>query len=171
MKLDKTALRFLALGFFVSAILLSVYGVLSPGSSLSAEEQSYKVRYEELVAETNSSSDSASVAEQPADSSNEPVESTEDSSADVTDSSEDVQEEPEKENNTDAISTVIVIEQGDPSSFASTQLQNQGIVESAIEFNNFLENNNYTGSLRPGSYEVNSEMSFEEIARTLMDER
>lgn len=169
MNLDKTALRFLALGFFVSAILLSGYGLLSSGPSLSAEERSYKERYEELVAENNSSSDS--VAEQPSDSSNEPAEASEDSSVeDVTDSSEEAQEQPKEENNTDAISTVIVIEQGDPSSFASTQLQNQGIVESALEFNDFLENNNYTGRLRPGSYEVNSDMSFEEIAKTLMDE-
>jgi len=180
MELNKSTLRYLALGFFASGVLLSGYGMLSSStSSLSAEEQSYKEMYEELLAEESSSMTSVDqkneTSEESEAASSEEIAETD--TAKETTSNEDVSEEEQsetteenQETSSDAVTTTIVIAEGDPSSFATNQLQNQGIIESASEFNDFLEENGYTVRLRPGSYEVSSDMTFQEIATILMDE-
>lgn len=171
MNWNKLTLRYLALGFFASAVLLSGYGLIaSPDSTPEQQAQ------EESVPDTSVSSDSSDMVDLTENSSSEKVEETEeveeDSSAEAdTSQSEETEEETDtSEETTDTLSAVIVIEEGDPSSVASSQLQNQGIIESATEFNDFLEENNYITLLRPGSYEVNSDMTFQEIAEILMSE-
>ena len=49
------------------------------------------------------------------------------------------------------------------------QIKNQGIVKDAAEFETFLEQNNYISLIRPGTYELSSEMDFQQIADKLMN--
>ncbi|MFS6999653.1 hypothetical protein AB6817_06990, partial [Carnobacterium maltaromaticum] len=61
----------------------------------------------------------------------------------------------------------LVIGQGDPTSAAVDQLASQGIIKDANEFTQFLSANDYEMYIRDGSYEVNSSMSYEQIAKII----
>ncbi|MEG0496882.1 MAG: hypothetical protein RR541_02680, partial [Carnobacterium sp.] len=63
----------------------------------------------------------------------------------------------------------IIVNDGDPGSVAVQQIKNQGIIKDVSEFEKFLEKNNYISLIRPGTYEVSSEMDFQQIADTLMN--
>lgn len=165
--MSRPTLRYLAVGFLVSALVLAGYRLFlyepaaaakQPASNetveLSEEELSYKEKYEQLLAETevaNLSKESSDTAESA--SSEEPKE---------TDSSEKDSSEPA------VTKTTIIINNGDPSSVAVQQLADQGIIENSSDFEKFLDENNYVSLLRPGSYEVTSEMDSQQIAEALM---
>lgn len=158
--MSKPALRFLSLGFLISAIVLTGYRFFLYEPQLTAkdpvsiettepskEELSYKKKYEELLAET------------------EVTELTKENSASsdsTTDAKSDESVEP------DIIEATIVISDGDPSSIPVQQLKNQGIITNSTEFETFLDENNYITLLRPGTYEVSNNMTFQEIADILM---
>ncbi|EUJ31758.1 hypothetical protein MFLO_08102 [Listeria floridensis FSL S10-1187] len=61
----------------------------------------------------------------------------------------------------------LVIAKGDPSSKASQDLEKNGIVKSATEFEKFLKQNNYEKYIRDGSYEVTNKMTYDQIAKKL----
>lgn len=185
--MSKTALRYLSLGLLLSAIVLAGYRVFfydaqisadkatTPSTELSQEEETYKEKYEQLLAETEVAkieNDYAAAEESTAPEA-ESAESTE--SSEDTEDAEDTENEADDSNSeedasNEPITTTVVINEGEPSSIAATQLQNQGIIESANEFNDYLEENNFTTLVRPGSFTVNSDMSFQEIADVLMSE-
>lgn len=156
--MSKPALRYLALGFLVSAIVLAGYRLffydvqtiasedtVVEETALTKEEVSYKEKYEALLAET----EIAHLEKETATS--EPAESAESESS-----------EPSEKKIT------VTINDGDPSSVASQQLQEQGLIEDAFDFDGFLEDNGYAALIRPGSYEVSSEMDYEQMANVLM---
>lgn len=162
--MSKTALRYLSLGFLLSAILLAGYrafffepamsaeGTDAPSTELSPEENTYKEKYEQLLAETE-------VAKM------EHEQDSEDTSPSNTAEST---ESPDEDAGNEVITTTVVINEGEPSSVAAAQLQNQGILDNAGEFNDYLEENNLTTLIRPGSFTVSSDMSYGEIADTLL---
>lgn len=169
--MSKPTLRYMALGFLISAIVLAGYRLFlyepqvsadhsttNDSVTLSKEEASYKEKYESLLAETevaNLTKDKESSKDTETASSEKPKE--EDSATKSSESSK-----PE------VVKTTIVINDGDPSSVAVQQLEDQGIIEDSSEFETFLEENDYISLLRPGSYEVTSEMDFQKIADVLM---
>lgn len=172
--MSKTALRYLSLGLLISAIVLAGYRAFfydpqlkaeeatAPDTELSQEEKMYKQKYEQLLAETEvSKMEDEYTAENDSSSETEGSEESSDNEAEET---------ADEDASNDVITTTIVINEGEPSSIAATQLQNQGIIENASEFNDFLEENNYTTLVRPGTFTVNSDMSFQEIAEVLMSE-
>ena len=62
---------------------------------------------------------------------------------------------------------VIQINSGDDSYRVSSRLENAGLVPLASEFNNYLIENGYSRSLRPGSHEIMMGTDFETMARIL----
>lgn len=161
--MSKPALRFLSLGFLISAIVLAGYRfflyepqptakdpVTIETTKPSKEELSYKEKYEELLAET------------------EIAELTKENSASSDDSASSTAAKPDESVGPDIIEATIVISDGDPSSIPVQQLKNQGIIKDSTEFETFLDENNYITLLRPGTYEVSSNMTFQEIADILM---
>jgi len=175
--LSKPALRYLALGFLVSAIILAGYRSFlyepqvadsseSDTAPLTQDELTYKEKYETLLAETELAQlESDYVDESESTESTEPAESDEA----VQESSKNDTEESKEEGEEVATATVIINE-GDPSSTAARQLQEQGIIEDSAEFDQFLESNNLSNLVRPGNFTVNSGMSFQEIADILLSE-
>ncbi|WP_188204911.1 MltG/YceG/YrrL family protein [Desemzia incerta] len=175
--MSKPALRYLALGFLVSAIILAGYRSFlfepqvadsseSDTAPLTQDELTYKEKYETLLAETELAQlESDYVDESESTESTEPAESDEA----VQESSKNDTEESKEESEEVATATVIINE-GDPSSTAARQLQEQGIIEDSAEFDQFLESNNLSNLVRPGNFTVNSGMSFQEIADILLSE-
>ncbi|WP_027109022.1 hypothetical protein [Lacticigenium naphthae] len=166
--MDKQALRYIAVGFLASSILLSGYDLLVDDTEASTptaqnDAKDYKKLYEDLLTET----EVANLSEE------EKLTSELDSSKEnVQDTGEDSQNETETEeiqaDNTDKIvQTTIIIEDGQPSSIATNQLVNQGIVDSGTDFDEFMANNGYTTKIRPGRFSVDDSMTFEEIAQAL----
>lgn len=147
--MTKPALRYLSLGFLISAIILLSFSFFnreeasSSVDSSSQEEQVYKEKYESLAAKTESKK-----------SKNEKTAGEKGNTA----------------NKQMVIKSTIVIRQGDPSDNATQQLKNAGIIKDSAEFNDYLEKNDYAKRLRPGSHVVTSEMDFEDLAYTLMQE-
>lgn len=175
--MSKPALRYLALGFLVSAIILAGYRSFlyqpqvadsseSDTAPLTQDELTYKEKYETLLAETELAQlESGYVDESESTENKESAESDEA----VQESSKNDTEESKEESEEVATATVIINE-GDPSSTAARQLQEQGIIEDSAEFDEFLESNNLSNLVRPGSFTVNSDMSFQEIADILLSE-
>lgn len=170
--MSKPALRYLALGFLVSAIILAGYRSFlyepqvadsseSKTAPLTQDELSYKEKYETLLAETELAElESGYVDESESTENTEPAESD-----------EAAQESSEsKEESEEVVTATVIIKEGDPSSTAARQLQEQGIIEDSAEFDKFLESNNLSNLVRPGNFTVNSGMSFQEIADILLSE-
>ena len=163
--MSKPALRFLALGFLISAIVLAGYRLFinEPQATAknpvtietkdpSKEDLSYKEKYEQLLAET------------------EVAELTKENSESSESSKESEPEEKATESaKPEATKATITVNDGDPASVAVQQIKNQGIVKDAAEFETFLEQNNYISLIRPGTYELSSEMDFQQIADKLMN--
>ena len=163
--MSKPALRFLALGFLISAIVLAGYRlfinepqataknpVTIETKDLSKEDLSYKEKYEQLLAET------------------EVAEITKENSESSESSKEfEPEENPTESAKPEATKATITVNDGDPGSVAVQQIKNQGIVKDAAEFEKFLEQNNYISLIRPGTYELSSDMDFQQIADKLMN--
>ncbi|WP_246569807.1 endolytic transglycosylase MltG [Lentibacillus saliphilus] len=75
----------------------------------------------------------------------------------------DDQEAPESE----ATSYTLKVEPGMMSSDISKKLEEQGIIESAQEFNAYLQEHDYSLLIQIGTFKVNSAMSFYELAETI----
>lgn len=168
--MSKPALRYLALGFLVSAIVLAGYRLflydVQPIASenekteetvLTKEEISYQEKYEALLADK----EVADLEKETATSESAVVE--EEATSESAESPESESSEPSEKKIT------VIINDGDPSSVASQQLEEQGLIEDAFDFDGFLEENSYAALIRPGSYEVSSEMDYNELASVLMD--
>lgn len=160
--MSKPALRYLALGFLLSAIVLAGYRSFLYDPQLTSketevvetkkpdkEELTYKEKYEVLLAET------------------EVAELTKENPENK-DSSIETKPEEDSEEFRETKAT-IVVNNGDPGSVAVQQIKNQGIIKDSTEFQNFLEENNYISLIRPGTYELSSEMDFQKIANILMN--
>ena len=167
--MSKPALRYLALGFLVSAIVLAgyrlfFYDVQTIASEdetveekvLNKEELSYKEKYEALLAETEVANLEKETVTSESDA------ETEEATSESAESAESESSEPSEKKIT------VTINDGDPSSVASQQLQEQGLIEDAFDFDGFLEDNGYAALIRPGSYEVSSDMDYDQLANVLM---
>lgn len=175
--MSKPALRYLALGFLVSAIILAYYRSFlyqpqvadsseSKTAPLTQDELSYKEKYETLLAETELAQLESGYVDE-----SENTENTESAASDeAAQESGESDTEESQEDSEDVVSATVIINEGDPSSTAARQLQEQGIIEDSAEFDEFLESNNLSNLVRPGSFTVNSDMSFQEIADILLSE-
>ncbi|MCT1903907.1 endolytic transglycosylase MltG [Oceanobacillus sojae] len=79
------------------------------------------------------------------------------------DSTDEGNEDEESSEDSDVVEVEITLENGAPPSNISDALEDAGIIDDAKDFNDFLEDNDLSGSVKPGTYEVDSEMSFDEI--------
>ncbi|RDW21921.1 hypothetical protein CWR45_00065 [Oceanobacillus chungangensis] len=59
------------------------------------------------------------------------------------------------------------IEPGMPASTITSVLADQGIIDDASEFNNYLDEHDYTLKVRMGTHKVTSAMSFYELAEAI----
>ncbi|GEL66259.1 hypothetical protein [Marinilactibacillus psychrotolerans] len=176
--MSKKNIRILSLGFFVSAIIIVLTSLFLPGNH-SAEGQTGNVEELETeityledkvakleVAQATKEVEQPKETEQPADEAKEADDKEEasDNTKDETDQNKD-DKEPEE---TPVIKTTVTIGEGEPSSVAAQQLESEKIIKDRHEFDKFLEDKKYAPLVRPGSYEINSDMTYEEMAQKLM---
>ena len=62
---------------------------------------------------------------------------------------------------------VISIDGGTGSETVSRKLYNAGLVDSAVEYNQFLIENDYATRLRPGNHEIPVGATYDEMAKIL----
>ncbi|MFD1412779.1 hypothetical protein [Oceanobacillus jeddahense] len=72
-------------------------------------------------------------------------------------------EDDEASEESDVTEVEITLEDGAPPSTISNALEDAGIIDDAWDFNEYLDDNDLSGSVIPGTYEIDSEMSFSEI--------
>ncbi|MFC6464445.1 hypothetical protein ACFP65_05390 [Marinilactibacillus sp. GCM10026970] len=182
--MSKKNIRILALGFFISGLLLALFYVVFPTPSSASsqtdevEELRSEVSYlQNKIAEMEVAQVEEPVAEAQLEASEEqPEEETEENNEEQTENTdiEETEEAAEEENQEEeveedpVVTTTVTIGDGQPSSVAASQLLDQNIIEDRFDFDRFLEDNNYAPLVRPGSYEIRSDMSYEEIAQALM---
>lgn len=153
----KKNLRMLALGFLISAVVLLVYNQFfstqtkadetkATSTKAGSDENSstWKNKYEKLLAQQEV--DKATEAE--------------------------AKKKPKKmlkkaEEAKKVKSYTLKISKGDPSSKAGDELQTNGIIKSASDFDKYLRDNDYEKYIRDGSYNLKSDMSYETIAKIL----
>lgn len=82
--------------------------------------------------------------------------------ADLTDLPSDA-----KVDESDTVSAVVVIKSGMRSEEICEVIRKAGIIKDSMEFNAFLIQNGYAEKLRSGNFELNSKMTFDEIAELL----
>lgn len=79
------------------------------------------------------------------------------------DQSDESEEKPKNEVKT----FTLTIEPGLASSTISSILEQNGIIDSTSEFNQYLEENNYSQYVQIGTFELTSDMTFNQIAETI----
>lgn len=153
----KKNLRMLALGFLISAVVLLVYNQFfstqtkadetkAASTKAGSDENSstWKNKYEKLLAQQEVDKATEAEAKKKAE--------------------EDAKRKQKKQKSK---SYTLKISKGDPSSKAGDELQANGIIKSASDFDKYLRDNNYEKYIRDGSYNLKSDMSYETIAKIL----
>lgn len=158
--MSKKNIRILSLGFFVSAIIIVLTSLFLPGNH-SAEGQTGNV--EELETEITYLEDK--VAKLEVAQATKEVEQPKETEQPADEAKEADDKEPKE---TPVIKTTVTIGEGEPSSVAAQQLESEKIIKDRHEFDKFLEDKKYAPLVRPGSYEINSDMTYEEMAQKLM---
>lgn len=189
----KQPLRYFSIGLFSAAIVLLIglfFSDTEKVEDLAAEELIPYVEQEGYHVLSNKEYIALSVNN--TDENEQPKESTEDKE-NTSKSNKDSQEKTSKEtNNTDkadskkennkekdkndnvtkdkkdeVVTHTLIIEAGMVPSSISTQLEENNIIEDAFEFDQYLEENDYSKYVQLGEFEVTSDMSFYEIAEKI----
>lgn len=152
MKKDK--LRFLALGFFLSGLILTVFQVT--GISKSNETP------DKVAVESSQQSESSSV-ESVTESAEKPEQESQSESSQSSDVTESEESESSEEESSTSETLVFVVHEGQPSSVVIENLHATGLIEDTESFQTYLEETGLTNSIQYGSYELSSDMSNQEI--------
>ncbi|MBC5637217.1 endolytic transglycosylase MltG [Ornithinibacillus sp. BX22] len=191
----KQTIRAFAVGLCTAAIIMLVVSYFSDGSSQNlsdmpieevlkhVKEQGYHVLSEEDYIslsmnhkvekeETENSSESEEANENENENKKEEASEKEKSDESASDSDESSSEEssnnePEEEQEEAVKSYTLTIESGMPSSTISNQLEENGIIDNARDFSNYLEDKGYAKRVQLGEFTLTSDMSHYEIAEAL----
>lgn len=188
----KQTIRAFAVGLCTAAIIMLVVSYFSGGSSQDlsdmpmedvlkhVKEQGYHVLSEEDYIslsmnhkvekeEAENSSESEEANENEKEEASDEEESDESASdSDESSSEESSNNEPEEEEQEEAVkSYTLTIESGMPSSEISNQLEENGIIDNARDFSNYLEEKGYANRVQLGEFTLTSDMSHYEIAEAL----
>lgn len=129
-----------------------------------AEEANEGNGNEEEESDSNNDSDENESTDEE-ENSNEEDSNDEESNEneDSNDNDSESNEDEEASEDSDVIEVEITLEDGAPPSTISNALEDAGIIDDAWDFNEYLDDNDLSGSVIPGTYEIDSEMSFSEI--------
>lgn len=185
----KQHIRAFAIGLLTSGILLLAIYIFGNNSSDNLEDMdpdelistlenegytvltqdeyiAYSVNQEtsdEADLEADEESDADKESDEP-ESDTDENEGTDEENKENDDNSESNEDEDSSEESDDVTEVEITLEDGAPPSNISDALEDAGIIDDARDFNDYLEDNDLSGSVKPGTYEVDSEMSYSEIS-------
>lgn len=155
--MKKDQLRFLALGFFLAAILLTVFQVSGLARTKNTDEKPMPVESSVESAESLVVKESESKPE--LSSSSEDEEEINTSSQE----SESLESESSQEESVDSDAFVFVVQEGQPTSVVIENLHLTGLIEEPEEVQAYIEENNLANRMQFGSYELSKNMSYQEI--------
>ncbi|WP_231514927.1 endolytic transglycosylase MltG [Oceanobacillus salinisoli] len=180
----KQLTRYFSLGLFTAGIIMLIGIYFSDSNKmdeLSAEEmvpllekEGYHVlSNNEYISMTVNSSENNNEEEE--DNNSEVTEADEEENKeDVSEDNGDKEEEEETSKEDDSeqssdekTSYALNIESGMPTSTISSQLEENGIIDDASEFTEYMEEHDYTLKVKAREVEVYSDMSFYELAEAL----
>lgn len=177
--LNKERLRFLALGFFCSAVILAAFQLLFPPASvedtttnnaLVKTVETIQQENESLIQENEQLLEQIAALENEDDTHTSPIESETD--IDSNDSSIGQPESIDTENETseDVISPnaiVFLIHEGQASSTVLENLYQAGIIEDVELAETYLQNNGLMTRIQYGSYTLSPDMPLEQILQLI----
>ena len=155
--MKKDQLRFLALGFFLAAILLTVFQVSGLARTKNTDEKPMPVESSVESAESLVVKESESKPE--LSSSSEDEEEINTSSQE----SESLESESYQEESVDSEAFVFVVQEGQPTSVVIENLHLTGLIEDPEEVQTYIEENNLANRMQFGLYELSKNMSYQEI--------
>lgn len=155
--MKKDQLRFLALGFFLAAILLTVFQVSGLARTKNIDEKPAPVESSVESAESLVVKESESKPE--LSSSSEDEEEINASSQE----SESLESESSQEESVDSEAFVFVVQEGQPTSVVIENLHLTGLIEDPEEVQTYIEENNLANRMQFGLYELSKNMSYQEI--------
>ncbi|MGP6146165.1 hypothetical protein [Jeotgalibaca sp. A122] len=154
MKKDK--LRFLALGFFLSALIMTLFQLVGNVGTTKGTESA-------IAVESSIESSISSMKEaRPGTVNNSEIESSQSSSQAESSESGNSQEESDERD-----SFEFIVNEGEPSSVVIENLYTIGLIEDPEEAQTYLEEHSLLNSIQYGTYELSKEMSDTEILDTL----
>jgi len=171
-------LKYYLRGLAVGVILTTIIITIANADNKPMTDAEVRKRALELGMVESSSLKLTGVGECTQQSSSEPesketvVESESSSESKETSVEEDssVETSPESSEPESAVGgepVLITIKSGDSSYTVSKALAAAGLVEDAVEYDNYLCNNGYSRRIRTGTYEITLGMSYEEIAKII----
>jgi len=114
---------------------------------------SYAMRNNKNEIETQTQTTASSTQE----SANDTTNSTSETTTDVSDSTGSINSEK----------IAITVESGMSSEQVANMLQTKSVVQSATDFDNYLKENGYSKTIAVGSYEINANSTYKEIAEII----
>lgn len=153
--MKKDQLRFLALGFFLAAILLTVFQVSGLARTKNTDEKPMPVESSVESAESLVVKESESKPELSSSSEEEITPSSQED--------ESLESESSQEESVDSDAFVFVVQEGQPTSVVIENLHLTGLIEEPEEVQAYIEENNLANRMQFGSYELSKNMSYQEI--------
>lgn len=141
---------------------------------IAAKEEATTVESEENTAEETTVTESEEAIEEDSTAKEEAMEEqpvveavTEEEAEETINATEDSKQEDNIKEEVVENYTIIKVEKGNGSEIVSRRLYEAGLVESAVEYNQFLVKNGYDRRLSVGNHEIPSGATHEEMARIL----
>ena len=141
---------------------------------IAATEEATTVESEENTAEETTITESEEAIEEDSTAKEEAMEEqpvveavTEEEAEETINATEDSKQEDNIKEEVVENYTIIKVEKGNGSEIVSRRLYEAGLVESAVEYNQFLVKNGYDRRLSVGNHEIPSGATHEEMARIL----
>lgn len=141
------------------------------------EEQSAGETTEEITAEENTTEEKTTekqtTEEKTTEEKTTEVKTTEEKTTEEKTTEKQTTEETGKDKTTkekkdnSLVKSKITIKSGMDSVEVCKIIQDAGIIDDYMDFDNYLNSNNYSTKIRVGSFELNSDMTYEEIANIL----
>ncbi|MEA0554890.1 hypothetical protein U1P98_09905 [Lysinibacillus irui] len=155
--MNKSAIRAFGIAIFLVGALLALAGRYDVNMGLPMKDSPNLQQVEELQMKLDKANkEIASLKEQL-----KPVHKTEETS------SPDASEQSADKTNTDEKMMTLQIYSGITPYIVAQKLEDGGIITNSVEMELLLANAKYARSLQIGSYEVNSSMTLEEIAKLI----
>lgn len=168
--MKKERLRFLALGFFIAALILSAFQLVFPADQMSDAENvaqgsdDYQEKYENLLVEYNQLFVKVSSDENKTEESHSAELRSEGSSAESSEMTEVVENTSQ---NSSGTPIVFLVHEGQPSSTVLQNLLQAGLIESVESAEAYLAEQNLLTAIQFGSYTLSTDMSDEEVLQTI----
>lgn len=158
--MKKEKLRFLALGFFLSGLILTIFQL--SGFNEKTIQSDSLVKVESVKESEKPTNKVESNKKNESAASSESVASSE-SKTSKPESSESSESESKPTESKPNDKMVFVVQEGQPSSVVAEYLHASGLIDDVEAFQKVLEERGLSNSVQYGSYELSKDMSYNEI--------